>query len=240
LQAPELFVVARNLSDMQVEASIDEADIARIRSGQKATFTVDAFPGRSFEGAVRQVRKAAVSAQNVVTYTVVIAFKSSARPAQDGLNPSVGSALLPGMTASVRIATEQHENVLKVPNAALRVRLAQEDASSSTRSASTASDSGRSKSDGGKSANSAANSARIYVLNSQGQAVAQRVRLGLSDGISTEVTTSTLTSAEHAPDPRAQNTLVEGAPVIVAVESAQTAAERATKPTANGMPRMPF
>jgi HlyD family secretion protein len=111
LQAPELFVIARNLSDMQVEAAIDEADIARVRPGQKVAFTIDAFPGRSFEGSVKQVRKAAVSAQNVVTYTVVVGFA----------NP--GSLLLPGMTANVRIVTETRDNVLKVPNAALRVRI---------------------------------------------------------------------------------------------------------------------
>ena len=112
LQAPELFVIARNLSDMQVEAAIDEADISRVRDGQKVSFSIDAFPGRSFEGQVRQVRKAAVSAQNVVSYTVVVGFA----------NP--GSLMLPGMTANVRIITDTRDNVLKLPNAALRVRIA--------------------------------------------------------------------------------------------------------------------
>ncbi|MDH5541311.1 MAG: efflux RND transporter periplasmic adaptor subunit [Rhizobacter sp.] len=112
LQAPELFVIAANLNDMQVETSIDEADISRVRPAQKVGFTIDAFPGRSFEGSVKQVRKAAVTAQNVTTYTVVVAFA----------NP--GSNLLPGMTANVRIVTETRDNVLKVPNAALRVRIA--------------------------------------------------------------------------------------------------------------------
>ena len=112
LQAPELFVIARNLSDMQVEAAIDEADISRVRDGQNVSFTIDAFPGRSFDGTVRQVRKAAVSAQNVVSYTVVVGFS----------NP--GSLMLPGMTANVRIITATRDNVLKVPNAALRVRIA--------------------------------------------------------------------------------------------------------------------
>ena len=112
LQAPELFVIARNLSDMQVEAAIDEADISRVRDGQKVGFTIDAFPGRSFDGTVRQVRKAAVSAQNVVSYTVVVGFA----------NP--GSLMLPGMTANVRIITDTRDDVLKVPNAALRVRIA--------------------------------------------------------------------------------------------------------------------
>jgi HlyD family secretion protein len=112
LQAPELFVIARNLSDMQVEAAIDEADISRVRDGQRVSFTIDAFPGRNFDGTVRQVRKAAVSAQNVVSYTVVVGFS----------NP--GSQMLPGMTANVRIVTDTRQGVLKVPNAALRVRIA--------------------------------------------------------------------------------------------------------------------
>ncbi len=112
LQAPELFVIAANLNDMQVETAIDEADISRVRNAQKVNFTIDAFPGRNFEGTVKQVRKAAVSAQNVTTYTVVVAFA----------NP--GASLLPGMTANVRIVTDTRDNVLKMPNAALRVRIA--------------------------------------------------------------------------------------------------------------------
>ena len=112
LQAPELFVIAQNLRDMQVDASIDESDVGRIKSGQKATFTVDAFPGQTFEGAVRQVRKAAQSVANVVTYVAVVGFSN------------VGDRLLPGMTANVRVITDARENVLKVPNAALRVKLA--------------------------------------------------------------------------------------------------------------------
>jgi HlyD family secretion protein len=112
LQAPELFVIARNLSDMQVEASIDESDVARVRLGQPASFTVDAFPGRGFEGQVRQVRKAAVNSQNVITYVAVVGFTN------------VSSQLLPGMTANVRIVTDTRDDVLKVPNAALRVRIA--------------------------------------------------------------------------------------------------------------------
>jgi HlyD family secretion protein len=112
LQAPELFVIAQNLSDMQVDASIDESDIGRIRTGQRASFTVDAFPGQTFDGEVSQVRKAAQSVANVVTYVAVVAFSNA------------GGRLLPGMTANVRVVTDQREDVLKVPNAALRVRLA--------------------------------------------------------------------------------------------------------------------
>lgn len=111
LAAPEMFVIAQNLSDMQVDASIDEADVGRIRSGQKASFTVDAFPGQTFDGEVRQVRKAAQNVANVVTYIAVVGFQNSS------------GRLLPGMTANVRIVTDQRDNALKVPNAALRVRV---------------------------------------------------------------------------------------------------------------------
>jgi HlyD family secretion protein len=112
LQAPELFIIAQNLREMQVEASIDEADVGRIRTGQKASFTVDAFPGRTFEGQISQVRKAALNVSNVVTYVAVVTFAN------------VDGRLLPGMTANVRVITDVRDNVLKVPNSALRVRIA--------------------------------------------------------------------------------------------------------------------
>ena len=110
LQAPELFVIAQDLREMQVDTSIDEAEVGRVRVGQSATFTVDSFPGRSFRGKVAQVRKAAQVVQNVVTYTAVIATS----------NPDL--SLFPGMTANVRIVVDSRENVLRIPNAALRFR----------------------------------------------------------------------------------------------------------------------
>lgn len=110
LQAPELFIIARNLTDMQVDTSIDEADVGRIAVGQRASFTVDAFPGRAFAGEVTQIRKAATVVSNVVTYTVIIS----------AANPEL--SLLPGMTANARIVTAQKDKALKVPNAALRFR----------------------------------------------------------------------------------------------------------------------
>ncbi len=112
LQSPELFIIAQNLSDMEVDASIDESDVGKIRTGQKTTFTVDAFAGQTFEGEVRQVRKAAQTVANVVTYVAVIGFSNN------------GGRLLPGMTANVRVITEARENVLKVANAALRMKIA--------------------------------------------------------------------------------------------------------------------
>jgi HlyD family secretion protein len=110
LQAPELFVIAQDLRRMQVDVSIDEAEVGRVREGQSATFTVDSFPGRTFQGTVGQVRKAALVVQNVVTYTAIIATS----------NPNL--ELFPGMTANVRIIIDTRENALKVPNAALRFR----------------------------------------------------------------------------------------------------------------------
>ena len=110
LQAPELFVIAQNLADMQVDSAIDESDVGRVRVGQATTFTVDSFPGRTFAGAVKQVRKAAQTVSNVVTYTVVIT----------AANPDL--TLLPGMTASVRITTDRRDSALKVANSALRFR----------------------------------------------------------------------------------------------------------------------
>jgi HlyD family secretion protein len=95
LQAPELFIIAKNLSDMQVETSVDEADVGRIQPGQNVSFTVDAFPGQHFAGQVKQVRKAALIVSNVVSYTVVVS----------AANPDL--LLLPGMTANVRIITAQ-------------------------------------------------------------------------------------------------------------------------------------
>ena len=112
LQSPELFIIAQNLHEMQVEASVDEADVGRIRNGQKATFTVDAFPGQTFEGQVAQVRKAALNVANVVTYVAVVTFSN------------VDGRLLPGMTANVRVVTDVRDSVLKVPNSALRMRIA--------------------------------------------------------------------------------------------------------------------
>ncbi|MGZ8197784.1 MAG: efflux RND transporter periplasmic adaptor subunit [Burkholderiales bacterium] len=110
LQAPELFVIAQDLRRMQVDASIDESEVGRVQLGQQATFTVDAFPGRTFRGNVMQLRKAAQVVQNVVTYIAVIGTS----------NEDLG--LFPGMTANVRVIVDSRDNVVKVPNAALRFR----------------------------------------------------------------------------------------------------------------------
>jgi HlyD family secretion protein len=119
LEAPTLFEIANDLTEMEVHAKIDEADIGRVRLGQRVTFTVDSFPSTQFSGKVIQIRKAPKTIQNVVIYTVVT---SAANPDR---------VLLPGMTASVRIVVHETVNVLKVPNTALRFRPAGIAASSS-------------------------------------------------------------------------------------------------------------
>ena len=115
LQAPTLFTIAEDLTKMQVEVSVDEADIGRIELDDRSSFTVDSFPGQTFTGTVTQIRKAAQVVQNVVTYTVVVAVD----------NPR--GRLLPGMTANVKLIVAEKPSVLKVPNAALRFRPAGSD-----------------------------------------------------------------------------------------------------------------
>jgi len=110
LSAPTLFTIANDLTNMQVLASIDEADVGQIREGGKAHFSVDAFPGQVFNGDLTQVRLNAQTLQNVVTYTAVI---SVANPEQK---------LMPGMTANITIPVARREDVLRVPNAALRFK----------------------------------------------------------------------------------------------------------------------
>lgn len=107
---PVLFRIARDLSRMQIEASVAEADIARIRPGQQVLFTVDAYGQRRFEGRVSQIRLNPVTQQNVVTYTVVVEA------------PNPDGALLPGMTADARFQVATRRNVLLLPNGALGFR----------------------------------------------------------------------------------------------------------------------
>ena len=120
LQAPVLFTIAQDLTRMQVETSVDEADIGRLKLDDRATFTVDAFPGDMFTGTVTQIRKAPQVVQNVVTYTVIVGVD----------NPS--GKLMPGMTANVKLVVAQKPSALKVPNAALRFRPAGVDAATPT------------------------------------------------------------------------------------------------------------
>ena len=108
LQAPTIFLIANDLTRMQVLANIDEADVGQLQAGSKVAFTVDAYPNDNFHGTVSQIRLAPNTVQNVVTYTAVI----------DVANPDL--KLKPGMTANVTVTVAERDNVLAVPNAALR------------------------------------------------------------------------------------------------------------------------
>lgn len=230
LQAPELFIIAQNLRDMQVEAAIDESDVGRLRAGQKASFNVDAFPGQTFEGQIKQVRKAATNVANVVTYVAVIGFSNTE------------GKLLPGMTANVRVVTDQRQDVLKVPNGALRVRIAgvEPAAKPAAAAASGAPHSAGASSDAAAPAqppkaagathagepSRSANRGRIYVLDAQGKPQALQVRLGVTDGSMTEV----LPGRGDTPELKA------GAEVIVGTKTA-SAPGASSKPAG---PRPPF
>ena len=110
LQAPELFKIAQDLSRIRIEAQVNEADVGAVAEGNPATFTVDAYPDRTFEGKVTQVRLAATEINNVVTYTVIIEATNSDRK------------LFPGMTANVGIETAKREGALRIANDALRYK----------------------------------------------------------------------------------------------------------------------
>lgn len=107
---PVMFMIAQDLTKMQVDANVSEADIGGVTEGKEATFTVDAYPGERFQGRIRQVRSAPISVQNVVTYDVVVGVDNT------------DLRLKPGMTANVSIVVARKDQVLKVPNAALRFR----------------------------------------------------------------------------------------------------------------------
>jgi len=116
LQAPVLFQIAEDLSKMEIVLAIDEADIGQVKTGQGVSFGVDAFPDRQFRGSVQQVRLSATNTNNVITYPVVVSVD----------NPD--QILLPGMTANAEIEVSRRDDVLRVPNAALRYKPAEGDA----------------------------------------------------------------------------------------------------------------
>lgn len=193
-QAPVLFVIANDLTHMQVNASIDEADIGRVRAGQAVTFTVDAFPEQKFEGRLEQVRLQPVTAQNVVTYNTIISVE----------NPRL--RLMPGMTATVSVIVRDRTNALRIPSAALRFRpegfvdpraSAGRAAPGGTGGERERTGGARSRRPGGtdRSANPGAQQGGpgagrpglVFVLGPDGQPKATPVKLGLSDGRFVEV-----------------------------------------------------
>jgi HlyD family secretion protein len=187
MQAPTLFVIAQDLAHMQVSASIDESDIGRIAAGQPVTFRVDAYPAQTFRGTVSQVRLEPKTEQNVVSYTTMIDV------------PNEDLKLKPGMTANVTVQIAMNENVLRVPNAALRFRPADQGAAGNGQ--------GPERPQGGGATSQARPTAtagngtaprafgagggdrtfgRVFVLRN-GEFVPIRVRTGVSDGTMTAV-----------------------------------------------------
>ena len=183
LQTPTLIKIAQDLSEMRIDSSFAEADIGKIREGQKVRFTVDAFPDRNFTGEVQQIRLNPTTTQNVVTYNVRVSLE----------NPD--HILLPGMTAYVNIGVAQRKDVLLVPNAALRFKPAEADEAaadkggekpgatagpgSSPRNGNAGDGKGRGKKREG-------NNGRVYVV--EGRTIKPvQVQIGITDNRNTEV-----------------------------------------------------
>lgn len=163
-QAPTIFQIAQDLTKMQVDTNVDEADVGQVQVGQPARFTVDAYPGTTFRGSVVQIRQAPINVQNVITYDVVVGVSNS------------DLKLLPGMTANVKILTNAADAVLKVPNAALRFHPADAKAVATT---------GNRVHAAGKRQPAAETT--IYVLDADGKPRPVKVTLGITDGQFTAV-----------------------------------------------------
>jgi len=220
LSAPQLFLIANDLTQMRILAQVGESDIDKIEQGQKVRFTVQAIPDRAFEGTVQQVRLQSTMVDNVVNYTVVITVENPKRE------------LLPGMTARVDFLVKSATGVLKVSNAALRYRpteelLAQLGASPTpagsprARSASSP-EAAPSEPSRGEARNGGSNgrppSGTLYVLDASGRLESVRVQTGLTDGSFTEI--------------RGRN-VSEGMKVIAGViPTAASASKAATNPLA--------
>lgn len=162
LQAPVLFTIAQDLRAMEVNIAVDEADVGRVRTGQKVRFTVDAYPGERFTGQVTQIRMAPQVNNNVVTYSVMATA------------PNPQGKLLPGMTANARILTEEKADVLQVPNEALRFRPLNPDGTPVKLEV-------KNREEG------PGIPGRVWLPGPDGQPAPVSLRLGVSDGKATEV-----------------------------------------------------
>jgi len=170
-QTPTLFKIARDLSRMQIDSNVAEADIGKIAVGQTVRSSVDAYPERRFEGRVHQIRLAPITLQNVVTYNVVV----------EVANPD--QALMPGMTAYLSIVTEHVENALLVPNAALRFRPSEAKAANAGNN-------------GARKRDTRTATPTVYLLRGE-ELVAVPLKIGISDGRSTVVTGGELKASDR-------------------------------------------
>jgi HlyD family secretion protein len=189
LSAPQLFLIANDLSQMQILAQVGESDIAQIKEGQPVSFTVQALTGQTFKGVVKQVRLQSTTTDNVVNYTVVVSV------------PNTDGKLLPGMTARVQFLTKEADNVLKVSNSALRYkptdaeiaalkagRPATATSATSTAASTTSARSGRN----GGARGGSSNFGTLYYLDANGKLAVARVKTGINDGSTTEITGKTI------------------------------------------------
>ncbi|MGH8677376.1 MAG: efflux RND transporter periplasmic adaptor subunit [Burkholderiales bacterium] len=158
-QTPTLFKIAQDLTQMQIDTNVAEADIGKVRVDQPVSFTVDAFPGQTFEGRVRQIRLNPITQQNVVTYNVVVSVANPER------------VLMPGMTAYISITVDRRDNAQLVPNAALRFKPKEDQ---------------RNKPAGAAAAPARARGQTVYLLRGR-QLVPAVVQTGITDGRRTEV-----------------------------------------------------
>jgi len=194
LQAPVIFQIANDLTKMQIDSNVAEADVGAVEAGQDVDFTVDAFPTRTFHGKVVQVRNAPITVQNVVTYDTVIGVENK------------DLKLKPGMTANVSIIIAHKDNVLEIKNAALRFRPPQATAAAPQQPRPASSPGGQRPT----GARERRPERTVYVL-SFGRPKPVQIKTGISDGIVTEVTeglkegdsvvTAELTSPSAAPSP---------------------------------------
>ena len=202
LSAPTLFTIANDLTKMQVIANIDQADIGLVENAKSVKFSVDAFPGKDFDGKIQQMRLNPVNVQNVVTYNVVI----------DVDNPE--QKLKPGMTANLTVTIDERNNVLKVPNAALR--FTPQDRSGQRTGGGNGNGQGRRQSGGGDVSQRGGNAGNgadvqfapstapvlagqtriVWVMGQDGTPERRRIKVGLSDGASTEVVEGNLVEGE--------------------------------------------
>lgn len=184
-QTPTLIKIAQDLSKMQIDTSFAEADIGNIKVGQRAKFSVDAFPNLNFEGVVKQIRLNPVTTSNVVSYNVVISVD----------NPD--QILLPGMTAYVSIVFAKHDSVMLVPNAALRYRPKTENGADGAGKPANGSRANQGAGKGGRKKPAEVANAdglghgKVYVLQ-DGKPLLREVQVGITDGKLTEIISDTL------------------------------------------------
>ena len=176
-QTPDLFLIAQDLTKMQVEAYVDEADIGKIQAGQEVLFTVDAFPERTFSGKVSQVRFAPKQEQNVVTYATVI----------EVANPDL--VLRPGMTATVSIIANEKKDVLRLPNIALRFKANPADKHLYHYD-------GEKDKDSGDEEELLNLQQSLWIINDSGQVKHIPIKAGISDGRYTEVLNGSIDKGE--------------------------------------------